>query len=171
MKSIPRRLRAGWLGWIVVSLSGCGVVPVPGVLQPVLGTSARYSNTSLCIVDPSARRGLRVVEAQKEEKSGRLFVLKEGKRRKLSASKKHGYAEEESWFRGAKPIRQYGHLYVKYGPQRVVPANALTRGADHRGTPVFLDRNDTERPSALYIPVAPGCVFQPYVDERYAGAH
>jgi hypothetical protein len=169
MKSVRWRMRAGSLGMILISLSGCGVVPVPKALQPVLGTPPKYSNTSLCIVDPSARRGLRVVEAQREENSGRLFVLEGRKRRKLTPSPEHGYAGEESWFRGEEPIRQYGRRYVKYGPRRVVPANALTRGADHKGTLVFIDRKDTERPSALYIPVEPGCVLQPYVDERYAG--
>lgn len=168
MKSMPWRLCAGAQVCVLVSLSGCGLVPVPKVLQPVLGEPPRYTEASICVVDLSARRGLRVVEAQKEENSGRFFVLEQGKRRKLETGREHGYARGEAWFRGEEPIRQYGRRYVKYGPQRMVPADALTRGADHRGTPVFLDRKDTERPSALYIPVDPGCVFQPYVDEQFA---
>lgn len=170
MSSSRWRVGAGSLGWVVLSLAGCGVVPVPEALHPVFGEPPRYATTRLCVVDLSARRGLRVVEAQKEENGHRVFVLSEGKRRRLAASREHGYAGEEAWFRGDEPIRQYGRRYVKYGPRRVVPADALTRGADHGGTPVFLDRKDIERPSALYVPVEPGCVFQPYVDERYATA-
>lgn len=168
MKSMPKRVGAGLLGCVVLSLSGCGTVPVPGVLQPIFGDPPKYTSTRLCVVDLSARRGLRVAQGQKEEKSGTLYLLAAGKRRKLAATREHGYAGEEAWFREEEPIRQYGRRYVKYGSRRVVPANALTRGADHRGTPIYLDRTDTERPSALYVPVEPGCVFQPYVDERYA---
>jgi hypothetical protein len=160
--------RAGAAGLLVMSLAGCGVVPVPGLLKPVFGPRRSYTTTTLCVVDRSGSRGLRTVEVQKEEGTGRLFIREKGKRRLLPVSKEGGYAAKEAWFQGGAAIRQYSRRYVKYGPRRTVQAAALTRGADHEGIPVFLDRNDTQRPRALYIPVQPGCVFQPYVDERFA---
>jgi hypothetical protein len=168
MEALQRRLLVGSLAIIALTSPGCGVVPVPRVLEPVLGSRASYADTTLCVVDLSARRGLRVAKAQKEEKSGRVFLVEGRKRRKLRTAREDGYAASEAWFRGEEPIRQYGRRYVKYGPRRVVPASALTRGADHRGTPIFIDRASAERPAALYVPVEPGCVFQPYVDERYS---
>lgn len=161
-------LRAGALAVVVTAVAGCGVVPVPRVLRPVLGPPPSYTSVSLCIVDPSAPRGLRVTEAQKEQGSGRLFVQRDGRRRRVHRSREGGYAGEEGWFRDREPIRQYGRRYVKFGPHRAVPADALTRGADHMGVPVFLDRGDTRRPAALYVPVEPGCIFQPYVAEARA---
>lgn len=160
---LPRAVGIGGL----VAVSGCGVIPVPRLLQPLLGRPPSYTETRLCIVDLSATRGLRVVEAQKEDRSGALFVQREGKRRRLPTTSEGGYAVGEPWYRGEEPIRQYGRRYVKYGDHRVVPASALTRGADHRGIPVFIDREDTKRPAALYIPVEPGCVFQPYIDAEH----
>lgn len=168
MKAMRLRLALGSACLTMLSLSGCGTIPVPGILRPVFGPRPTYTTTSLCIVDRDASRGLRVVEAQKEEGSGRLFVEERGKRRRLAVSKEAGYAAQEPWFRGDAPIRQYTRRYVKYGPRRTVPSAALTRGADHGGVPVFLDLKDTKQPKALYVPVEPGCVFQPYIDDRYA---
>ena len=163
MKVSRFRLRAGILAASLAPLSACASLPVPGVLEPIFGSRAVYENTSVCVVDRSARRGLRTVEAQREVGSGELFLSEGGKRRRLEVSADRGYALSEPWFREDREIRQYGRRYSKHGPRRVVPASALTLGADHEGIPVFLDRNDIERPSALYIPVEPGCIFQPYV--------
>jgi hypothetical protein len=160
--------RVAMLGGLSVSLSACGAVPVPRVLEPVFGAPVSYTAVNVCLVDLNAPRGLRVAEAQKDERKGTLYVRRSGTLRPVPTNRDGGYAAEEDWFRQSEVIRQYGLRYVKFGPHRVVPANALTRGADHRGIPVFIDRNDIERPSALYIPVAPGCVFQPYVDARHA---
>lgn len=159
--------RGRWLASAVLLLSGCGVVPVPGVLEPVFGSSKSYTTTQMCIVDHDAARGLRVAEVQKEEGSGRLFIERDGRRRRIAVSKEGGYAADADWLNDDTPIRQYGRRFVKYGPRRVVPATALTRGADHEGVPLYVDRKDAKQPDALYVPVEPGCVFQAYVDEAH----
>ena len=163
MKISGAGFRVGILAVAFAPLSACASLPVPGVLEPIFGSRAVYEDTNVCVVDRSAPRGLRTVPAQKEVGSGKLFLREGGKRRRLSVSADEGYALNESWYRENREIRQYGRRYSKHGPRRVVPASALTRGADHEGVPVFLDRNDIERPSALYVPVEPGCIFQPYV--------
>lgn len=168
MRALCRRIGPGALGAALLSLAGCGSLPVPRVLQPVLGGGAEYADTTVCLVDRGARGGLRTVRAQKEVGSGELFLREGGKRRRVVASRENGYATGEAWFDGRAAIRQYGRRYVPYGPRRVVPASALTRGADHNGVPVFVNRKDAKRPAALYVPVKPGCIFQPYVAEQQA---
>jgi hypothetical protein len=163
MRAKLRTVRAAPFGAALLTLAGCASLPVPRVLRPVFGGPARYTDTRICIVDRSAPTGLREAVVQKDEKRGTLYLNEGGDLHRLSATRARGYAKNERWFSRKSPIRQYARRYLPYGPRRVVPVSALTRGADHEGVPVFLDRRDVKQPDALYVPVEPGCVFQPYV--------
>jgi hypothetical protein len=173
MRSNGKRLVCGVVAPVLLVLAGCSPFPPPDPVPPPRGSAVGYTETPLCVVDLTATRGLRMVTAYAAANGG-LFLL-EGNRyqplgRRYPESREGGYAGAEDWFRKGEPIRQYGERYLKHGPNRVVPAAALTLGAPHQGVPVFLDRNDLESPAVLYIPVRPGCVFQPYAAERFSSA-
>jgi hypothetical protein len=48
--------------------------------------------------------------------------------------------------------------------------NEVTRTADFQGVPVFAEAGATGATEVLYVPVRPGCEFQPYqLDVKVGG--
>jgi hypothetical protein len=59
--------------------------------------------------------------------------------------------------------------YMKYGLPRYVAADSLVRLGEWRGVPVFRERSDDPNlPGVVWVPVRPGCSFQPYQFETRA---
>jgi hypothetical protein len=73
-----------------------------------------------------------------------------------------GYAAGATWFINNEPIRFMNRTYVKFGLTRTVPAEQLTNVGTHEGVPVFADTEAEGAPEVIYLPVRPGCEFQPY---------
>jgi hypothetical protein len=73
-----------------------------------------------------------------------------------------GYAAAAPWMVLNEPIRFRGNRYVKYGRARVLGAWEVERAGEYQGTPLFREAGESGDPVVLYIPVSPGCVFQPY---------
>ena len=81
-----------------------------------------------------------------------------------------GYAAGASWFINNEPVMMMGRRYVKYGLPRVLGVNDVTRVGEYQGVSVFAETGATGTPEVLYVPVRPGCEFQPYQTEVKAGA-
>jgi hypothetical protein len=59
---------------------------------------------------------------------------------------------------------------VKYGLPRVLGVNEVTRMGDYMGVPVFAETGATGATEVIYLPVRPGCEFQPYqLDVKVGG--
>jgi hypothetical protein len=81
-----------------------------------------------------------------------------------------GYAAGATWYINNEPITVNGRRYVKYGLPRVLGVNEVTRTADFMGVPVFAEAGATGTTEVLYVPVRPGCEFQPYqLDVKVGG--
>jgi hypothetical protein len=80
-----------------------------------------------------------------------------------------GYAAGAAWFINNEAITVDGRRYVRYGLPRVLGVNEVTRSADYMGVPVFSEAGAQGTPEVLYVPVRPGCEFQPYQLEVKAG--
>ncbi len=80
-----------------------------------------------------------------------------------------GYAAGAPWFINNEPVTVMGRRYVRYGLPRVLGINDVSRVADYQGIPVFAEAGMTGTPEVLYVPVRPGCEFQPYQLEVKAG--
>ncbi|MDQ3388476.1 MAG: hypothetical protein M3483_03115 [Gemmatimonadota bacterium] len=72
------------------------------------------------------------------------------------------YVAGETYFINNQEITVMDRAYVKYGLPRVIGANELTRVGEYSGTPVFAQTGATGRPDVIYLPIRPGCEFQPY---------
>ena len=74
-----------------------------------------------------------------------------------------GYAAEAEWYRNNEPIA-FGarHRYVRYGYPRVLGVMEVVRVGEHHGVGVYVRMGDTDDPQVIYLPVRPGCEFQPY---------
>jgi hypothetical protein len=81
-----------------------------------------------------------------------------------------GYAAGATWFINNEPITVMGRRYVKYGLPRVLGVNEVSRMGDYMGVPVFAEAGATGATEVIYLPVRPGCEFQPYqVDVKVGG--
>jgi len=81
-----------------------------------------------------------------------------------------GYAGGATWYINTEPLTINGRRYVKYGLPRVLGVNEVTRVADYMGVPVFAEAGATGATEVIYVPVRPGCEFQPYqVDVKVGG--
>jgi hypothetical protein len=72
------------------------------------------------------------------------------------------YAVGASWFIGSSELKFDNREWVKYGVARVVQPPQLQRAGEFQGTPVFAEAGATAPFTILYVPVRPGCEFQPY---------
>lgn len=73
-----------------------------------------------------------------------------------------GYGAGAEWYLNNEPIRVNGRTYAKFSVPRVLHVTAVTRLGEYRGVPVFVERGMTGTPEVIYVPVRPGCEFQPY---------
>lgn len=74
------------------------------------------------------------------------------------------YALNAKWYVYSGFIQVAGGLYVKYGLPRILAPTDVVPVAAYRGVTVFAEpAANPRRPEAIYIPVRPGCEFQPYV--------
>jgi hypothetical protein len=78
------------------------------------------------------------------------------------------YAANAGWYAGGGPIRFQNRRFVRFDLPRVLGANEVTRVGDFRGVPIFAEAGRS-RPEVIYLPVRPGCEFQPYQVETKAG--
>jgi hypothetical protein len=79
------------------------------------------------------------------------------------------YAASHPWYADGEPIRFRGRRFVRYGEPRVLGVPEVARAGEYRGVGVYTEPGDTA-PAFVYLPVRPGCEFQPYQLERKTGA-
>jgi hypothetical protein len=79
------------------------------------------------------------------------------------------YAGSQPWFINNEPIAPAGRRFVKYGLPRVLPAGELRPAGEYRGVPIFAEAGGTGETRVFYVPVRPGCEFQPYQTETVTG--
>ena len=51
---------------------------------------------------------------------------------------------------------------MRFGLPRVVSPTDVARTGEYQGIGVFTDASATGTPDVVYVPVRPGCEFQPY---------
>ena len=81
-----------------------------------------------------------------------------------------GYAAAMPFYIGNEPVMVGGRRYVKYGLPRVLAVSEVTRVGEVMGVSVFAEAGAMDAPGVIYLPVRPGCEFQPYQLEVKAGA-
>lgn len=77
-----------------------------------------------------------------------------------------GYAATRDFYIRSEAITVNRTRYVRFGLTRIIPASALTRAGEYQGVPFFRERNVTDAPDVLYLPVRSGCEFQTYQREQ-----
>jgi hypothetical protein len=79
------------------------------------------------------------------------------------------YAANATWFINNEPVMFQNRRFVKYGLPRVLGVSDVTRVGEFQGVSLFAETGQT-RPDVVYVPVRPGCEFQPYQVEVKTGS-
>jgi len=72
------------------------------------------------------------------------------------------YVAGSTWYVNNEPIMFNGKRYVKFGLPRVIGTTDVMSTGTYQGTSVFVETGTTGTPTVIYLPVRPGCEFQPY---------
>lgn len=73
------------------------------------------------------------------------------------------YAAGADWYLENRSVQLGGEEYVRFGLARVItPPSQLVSAGEFEGTPVFAPAGDTAPHEVIYVPLRPGCEFQPY---------
>lgn len=72
------------------------------------------------------------------------------------------YAAGATWFVNTDALNFNNTDYVKFGVTRVIQPTQLMRAGEFQGTNVFVESGATAPYNVVYVPVRPGCEFQPY---------
>jgi hypothetical protein len=74
-----------------------------------------------------------------------------------------GYAGNETWFINSEPVTFMDRRYVKYGLPRILGTTDVNSVGTVNGVATFAEPTaNAQHPEVIYVPVRPGCEFQPY---------
>jgi hypothetical protein len=156
--------RPGSVLLVAMSLSGCGLLQTGGRAPPVPPEYAALPDTSVCVVDRGSESGLREISA-KVGSSG-IVLLVDGAVQPLEVVHPinviAGYAGREGWLTRGDPITFEGRRFVRYLGERRIGPELLRRVGEYQGILLFAGAQPASPVEALYIPTAPGCIFQGY---------
>jgi hypothetical protein len=96
---------------------------------------------------------------------GDTVVMVSGERRPFATvypSVAPDYAAGETWYINNDSITVMDTEYVRFGVPRVITSGQLTRVGDHEGVGVYAETGADMPYSVIYVPLRPGCEFQPY---------
>jgi hypothetical protein len=117
---------------------------------------------AVCVVEGS---GLRTVQAMFNPATRDTLVDGEPFAERYPATAPT-YAAGASWFISSDTLRLSNKTYVKFGVTRRVPPEQLRSVGAVMGTSVFAESNAAAPQSVVYVPVRPGCEFQPYAERQ-----
>ncbi len=101
--------------------------------------------------------------------TGDTVVVEDGVRRPFAEAypaTPPEYAAGAEFFLNSDPIRFMDRRYVRLGLPRRVRPSQVTRIGEYQGVGIFGEAGVPTPPDVLYIPIRPGCEFQPYESEQ-----
>lgn len=144
------------------------IMPAPVVVAPPVAPAPpppappAEERIRVCIVEGTT---LREVEAIYTPAQGDTVVMVDGQRRPFAEAYRPvepNYAAGATWFVNNEPVMVSNRRFVKYGLPRVVAPADLRHVGTVNGVNIFAAGDAGENPEVVYVPVRPGCEFQPY---------
>jgi hypothetical protein len=153
---------------LTLLVGGCASAGGPGGSGPAVPPEyAALPDATVCVVDRSSPTGLREIPGKTGP--GGIVLLVDGQVRTLESVHPvnliAGYAGREGWLTRGDPVSLDGRRYVRTGGERRIGPTLLRRAGEHQGILLFAGVEDPPPADALYVPTAPGCIFQAYVRE------
>ncbi|MEX2583246.1 MAG: hypothetical protein WD766_08220 [Gemmatimonadota bacterium] len=150
-----------------ITAAGCGGSPGSGPSPAMPADYAALPDTLVCVVDRAAPSGLSELPAKLD--GDEVVVFADGAVRPLDelhpVNMIAGYAGREGWLTRGEPVTFQGRQYVRTGGERRIGIDLLSRVGEHQGILVFAGQEDDAPADAIYVPTAPGCIFQAFVRE------
>ncbi|HEX2095400.1 MAG TPA: hypothetical protein VHG28_23590 [Longimicrobiaceae bacterium] len=133
------------------------VVP-PTIPEPVVPPPPATQEMQVCVVQGNM---LTTVTATYNPATGDTTVAG-GQRFSEAYPATAGYAAGATWYINNDTITFNGQRYQRFGLSRVVGTTEVTRAGEFQGVGIFTETGATGTPEMIYVPVRPGCEFQPY---------
>jgi hypothetical protein len=145
---------------------GGSVAPATVSAPPAPRLAGSGSNElTVCVVQEG---DLQLVRARYDTRTGDTVV--DGRPFASVYPDTAGYAGAAEWYVNNEPLSLNGRRHVKYGLPRVLGTFELTRVGEYRGVPLFAEKGAETTSDITYVPVRPGCEFQPYDGHANVGA-
>jgi hypothetical protein len=122
----------------------------------------KYEPIRVCVIEDDM---LKEILAYYDKNIGTTYVDRDGKLLKLDEvfPIENGYSGGKSWYTNNEEIKCFGKPYVKYGLPRVLAVNEVEKIGVYDKVGLYAEAGSPESaPEIIYIPVKPGCEFQPY---------
>jgi hypothetical protein len=139
------------------------VTPPPPPVTPPPPTGDQIVDVRVCVVQDG---NLTEVTAQYNQTRGDTTV--NGTPFSTAYPATTGYAANAGWFINNEAITFNNRRYVKYGLPRVLGVTEVSRAGEVQGVSVFSEGGNMNA-EVIYVPVRPGCEFQPYQTEIKTG--
>lgn len=138
--------------------------PPPAPTPPPPAPPAMATTINVCVVENGMPQN---VQAQYASATGDTTVAGRPFGQAYPATAP-SYAASAPWYVQGEAITSGGRRYVKFGVPRVLGVNEVARTGEYQGVLLFAEPG-TAAPDVLYVPVRPGCEFQPYQTEVKVG--
>ncbi len=79
------------------------------------------------------------------------------------------YAAGATWFINNESVEVMDVTYEKFGLPRVISPTDVSRVGEYEGVGIYAETGVEGAPEIVYVPVRPGCEFQPYQQEAEIG--
>lgn len=134
--------------------------PAPAPVTPPPAPAPTTRDITICVVDTSGQ--LADVTATFTPSTGDTTVNGRAFSTAYPTSTPT-YASGATWYINNDSITINGQEYVRFGVARVItPPSQLTRVGEYQGTGVWAQTGEEAPYQVLYVPLRPGCEFQPY---------
>ena len=127
-------------------------------------STAQTKKIKQCVIEKGT---LKMVDTEYDPSTGIYYVSVSGTRYRFDEAYPSGidYAAAASWYINNEPITVNGQAYIKYGLPRILAINEIEKTSSFQTIGVYTERGTKGVAEVIYIPVKPGCEFQPYQKE------
>jgi len=103
------------------------------------------------------------IQIDYDRSTGEKTIILDGKMATLTElEESKDYAVNTLWYKQHEDIKFEGRQYQKFGLPRVLGITEVTRAGMYKGVGIYLEAGIDGPYEVIYIPVRPGCEFQPY---------
>lgn len=126
------------------------------------GSHAQNTPIKICVVHKGELKEIDAIYTA----TGDTTVVVDGKTKFFREVYGKGeYAGGKKWYINNESVVIGSVKYVKYGLPRILLAIEVTKAGVYKEVPYFKEAGFSGIPEVIYVPVVPGCEFQPYIKE------
>jgi hypothetical protein len=132
---------------------------LPAFAQSAAGE--KYDPIRICVIEDDM---LKEILGFYDQNTGTTYVDRDGNLVELKEAfpLENGYSATRTWYVNNDKIKCLDRTYVKYGLPRILETSEVKKVGMYDKVGLYAETGSPESPEVIYIPVQPGCEFQPY---------